>query len=746
MANNLALGIIIGAAVSSSVGRAFHSLDASASHLGRSLQQVRLGRAASEDVLRYQRQLTSLTEGQRQWGASNTRLWGQIAETERHLRTASAAAERYGINIGDIVRENRRLTQSEEYLAGQLRRNNTLQANRARRSELSGQIIGTIGLAMMAATPIKAAADFETVMLNVHESIKMNDVEFTALGESIRHMAGNMPVAVEGIGEIVAEAGKLGIANHELTSFAEDVIKMSVALDMTGEEAAQTMAHWRTAMGLSQKQAVLLGDAVNTLGDTMNISAKDLAEVVRKEGAVAMAAGFSATQAAALGAALLNSGTPTKQAAIALKNITMALDTGGQATKKQTKAFESLGISSSKVMGRMKTDAVGTLQRVLAIVAKRPASKQAELLGAMFGPKSIEPLLALIKHSESLNGALNTVSKTSNYAGANQDEYNKKIQSAAKQMQILDGAVDDLKIEMGGAFLPVFKMVVGAFRTGSTWLINFSKEYPTVIKAVAGLAMGLVSMKIAILAGSFALTTLSDVLTIGKGIFAAFKFAILGLTVSQKAVAFWSGVVTAAQWVWNASLFGCPIVWIAAAAIGLGTAAYFIIKNWDPLMKWFETKFPWLGMAVEKVKSVMGSIGDVVGSIRAQWEPLMAWFKEKFDWLGTQVDKIKGFASNIGDSFLSIGKSVGKFMTTPIIGKSAAVGAVMATTLALPAGANSKLPPLPNANRPQSVMYNTNNTFHVTQKPGEDSNALADRIATKIKQQEKFDKRGALHD
>jgi hypothetical protein len=146
-------------------------------------------------------------------------------------------------------------------------------------------------------------------------------------------------------------------------------------------------------------------------------------------------------------------------------------------------------------------------------------------------------------------------------------------------------------------------------------------------------------------------------------------------------------------------------------------------------------KFDWLGAAVNAVKSAMAAVGDVVSSIRASWEPLFSWMGEKFDWLGAAVSKAIGYAAKVGSVF----SNIGKFMTKPVIG-----GAV-AATLAMPAGA-TPLPSMAHAKAPQAISKTVNITNHITQKPGEDAAALADRLHKKIKQQDAKDKRGALHD
>ena len=44
---------------------------------------------------------------------------------------------------------------------------------------------------------------------------------------------------------------------------------------------------------------------------------------------------------------------------------------------------------------------------------------------------------------------------------------------------------------------------------------------------------------------------------------------------------------TAAQWLMNASLYGCPIVWIIAGVIAVIAVVYLLVKNWSSVSKFF---------------------------------------------------------------------------------------------------------------------------------------------------------------
>lgn len=739
MASNLSLGITIGATLSDSVARAFRGLDARAAQLGQSLRNVRLGRDAAERIIRYRARLEELRATQQQTGGGSAELSRQIARTEAALRNATRRAEEYGLEVGDIVNENRRLLRSEQAIARQLERTNTLRANRERRSDLHGQLLGTIGAAFAAAVPVKKAIEFESVMADVRKVVDLSDAEFKAMGKSILDMSATMPMAASGIGAIVAAAGQSGIAKAELLDFAKSAVMMGVAFDMTGDQSGQMMANWRAGMNLSQAETVALADAVNHLSNNMNATAPAIGEVVQRQGAVAKAAGLSAVQTAALSAALLSSGAAPEIAATALKNLTNALTKGGSATKSQIAVFEELGLTSEAVTSAMQKDAEGTIKKVFAALAKAPAETRGALVGDLFGEEAKGAIAPLLMNMANLTKAFEETATAGNFSGSMLSEYETRSKTTANNLQLLSGQTTRLAINIGSVLLPPLNTIVGILGRGIEGMTGLAEEFPALTTVVVSAAGGLVALKVAALAGGYAATLISDGWVIAKGIMDFFRLSTLranaalvmqratamGLAVQQKAVAVWTGTVTAAQWLWNAALTANPIGLVIAGVVAFGALAVTVYKNWEPIMAWFNEKFPWLGQAIDIVKTGLVNFGAMAVTVYKSWEPVMNWLSEKFAWLGNAWDKFKGITG---------------------VFKGPAIGATVAAAVAMPAAA-AQLPSVPAASKSTAVVQQTNNaTLNITQRPGEDQKQLADRIMAEMKRQQQADQRRALHD
>lgn len=202
------------------------------------------------------------------------------------------------------------------------------------------------------------AMKFENSMADVAKVIEFeSQAEFKAMGDTVKELAGRLPMAADGIAAIIAAAGQSGIAKNDLAEFAEQAAKMGIAFDLTGDQAGQMMANWRAGMKLSLPQVYGLADAVNHLSNNMNATAPALGEVLQRVGALGMASGLAETQVAALGTALLSAGASPEIVGTAMRNMLSTLVQGEKMSKSAASAFTSLGFSVKNMAKDMQTDA-----------------------------------------------------------------------------------------------------------------------------------------------------------------------------------------------------------------------------------------------------------------------------------------------------------------------------------------------------------------------------------------------------
>lgn len=710
MSANLSLGIIIGSALSGSFGNAFRSAGQRANQLGQSLNRVRLGRGAAEDVTRLTAEMARLRAEQARVGNGDAALNRELAETERLLNRARQAAGRYGVDLNHLDSETDRLRRSEQQLGAQLARSARLRDNQSRRGQLGGAMLGTAGMAIGAAyavaQPMRQSLSFEHELRLFGNVVNFNN---TQLGETKTQLKAIAAATNQTPGELLSALNTLAAKglDPKLAQASLNIIgKTATAAGADVNELAATAFTLIDAMGLSPDQLPKAMDMLAQAGKNGSFELKDMATYFPQLTAQAKSLGITGTQGiATMGAALqiaMKGASDPAQAANNFQNFLTKLT-----SKETVKNFKKMGVDVQAVMTeatKKGADPVIAMVEKIQEITGGNKFKMSELFSDMQVIGFLNPMLANLdefnrikKDSLAANGVINK-------------DYANMMTTGTEQLKAAGIEAQKLGETLGSALGPALKDIATSITPVMQSFGLWAENNKPLIATVVSLGFGMLGLKLAILATAWTGTVFSTVWTLASGAMAFFSNAMIGTRLglaalsvqafavgaAQKIMAVWTGTVTAAQWLWNAALSANPIGLVVIGITAFGALAFAVYKN---------------------------------------WQPIMAWFRENFAWLGTAVEKISGYAGKVGGALATFGK----FMTTP------AIGSAGVKPLSLPT-ANAALPAMSGGKQPQSVMYSTKNTIHVTQKPGEDGNALADRIVAKIERKAAADKRGALHD
>lgn len=257
--------------------------------------------------------------------------------------------------------------------------------------EMAGLAIGAAaaGTAVLGALalPVNAAIGFESKMADIRKVVDGLDDKkaFAQMSDDILTLSTQLPMAAEGIAEIVAAGGQAGIARGDLMQFANDAVKMGVAFDTTAEESGQMMAQWRTAFKLTQEDVVVLADKINYLGNTGPANAKKISDIVTRIGPLGGVAGVASGEIAAMGATIAGMGVESEIASTGIKNFMLSLTAGKSATKSQKRAMAFLKLNPAQLAADMQKDSRAAMLKVLDSLAKVPKAKQASVMNACSG-------------------------------------------------------------------------------------------------------------------------------------------------------------------------------------------------------------------------------------------------------------------------------------------------------------------------------------------------------------------------
>jgi TP901 family phage tail tape measure protein len=498
--------------------------------------------------------------------------------------------------------------------------------------EISGLAIGSVaaGTAILGALtmPVNAAMGFESKMADIRKVVDGLDDKkaFAAMSDDILKLSTQLPMAAEGIAEIVAAGGQSGISRNDLMQFASDAVKMGVAFDTTAEESGQMMAQWRTAFKLTQDDVVVLADKINYLGNTGPANAGKISEIVTRIGPLGEIAGVASGEIAALGATIAGMGVEPEIAATGIKNFMKALTAGGAATKSQRTILAALKIDPKKLTADMQKDSKGAMLKVLEGLSKIPKAKQSAAMNMLFGSESAGAIAPLLTNMDLLRTNFSRVAHAQEYGGSMQKEYASRAATTENQLTLLKNSVSAISVTLGDAFLPAINE---AAKSLMPWLENvreFVKTNPNLVKSVAKFAAALVVAGAAVGGLSRAFRILNSVMNLSPA-----KLAITALA----------------------------------------AGAFLIIDNWDdvaPVIKAVWQEVNSVGQAMGGWETVISGIGLVMaGSFTVK---TIGALQQSVSLAG-QLSGLLGKIGKMGAMTLTIGVAVSLFKELQNLDKSA---------------------------------------------------------------------------
>ena len=498
---------------------------------------------------------------------------------------------------------------------------------------------GAIAAPLIEAT--HEAIQFESVMADVKKVVDFDTPEqFKAMSGDILKLSTELPMAAEGIAQIVAAGGQSGIAREDLLAFAESATKMGIAFDITADQAGDMMAKWRTAFKMNQEEVVALADKVNYLGNSTAASAPLISEVVTRIGPLGEVGGVASGEIAALGASIVGTGTSSEIAATGIKNLILGMSAGAGATKSQAAAFASLGMTAEDVASRMQVDAKGAIIDVMKAIQSLDADKQAATLQDLFGKESIGAIAPLLGNLENLQENFDKVADATKYAGSMEKEYAARSQTTENQIKLAQGSINALAINIGSALLPAIGRVMETVAPMLKEFAEWASKNEELIVIIAGVAAGIAAL----------IVTIAGMTLIVQGAalaYASFQLAaefVKGLQLATK-------IATAAQWAWNAAMTANPIGIVIMAIAALIGILYVLYTHFEEVQEFCASV--WESPAAAVIAFITGPIGLLiycVAGIIANWETVKEWFSLLWENPSAAIEQFVSFLqSKLGE-------------------------------------------------------------------------------------------------
>lgn len=692
MANELLVGVKIGAALSGTFQAAFASARGTSQRLGQAADELR---------------------------AKHSRLGEAMARAMSHPTR----------NVGELRRQYERLGQTldqlrakQEKLTASMARGEALKAGRA---DLRGQAMETAGTALALGAPVvqsvRVAANFQDQMRDTAITGEFSRAEEAKLGSAVRDAAlrwnqvqsevarGTSVLVAGGIQDakalekyapVMAKAatatrasmddlGSVAIALKDNLKVGEQgfegALNMLAYAGKRGQFEIRDMAKWLPSLSPSFQALGVTGkDAVAEIGAALQIARKG--------------AGSNDEAANNFKNFLQKITSPDtlkdfEKAGIDLKSSMMNLRAQGMTP------VQSMLEIITQYMGKKGPEAAGQFQKVMAIKDDKEreaalqrlseAYKLGELFQDMQAMSFIRPAIANMKEMKDIQQGAKDASEK-DLLGA---DYKKRMETAAEQFKAFKIGMTDIGITIGDALLPPLTEMLQELKPGIKAFGDWAKAHPGVIKGVIGLVGGLLAGKMAFIGLKYginlvlspfnALTTsitavsgkwtllramwqtgrfapaISGLRALGGGIMTVGRFLLpfgRGLMMAFGSPlmlagrgALFLGKLLAGNLVSGLRLAGQAVLWLGRALLmnpiglavtAIGVAAYLVWKNWDKVKGAVMAGWNWMkGMKNQFFSAGADLINGLVNGVKAK--------------LGAARDTIVSFGSSIKGWFTS---------------------------------------------------------------------------------------------
>jgi len=751
MSNALQVSLRIGAALSSTYKNVFSSAEKSSTQLGAAYEKTDRKLQNSNAAIALKNKLAALKEQQKATKGSSSKLATEINRVERKYTSAKREAVAYSSAVGDVTRQQQRLQQQSSKLSKSLGDTATRQRNQTTRQDLHSKALPVLGAAYAGSRVIGNAIDIEQQEIRLQTVINSDDGDAAAAvlraREHARVFAQNTLASESDILSIEYSLNSAGLSEEAARLGTEIVSKVATVTQGLPEQVGEIIGTTFNNMGASIEGSGI-EEKLTRIGDVLTKT--QLKYQIRDFGQLGESMKMAASQANISKISLVDT-------AVALGLLNSAGLQGSQggtafsATLRQMKkASDELGFSIVRgADGQM--DLVATLEEVeQALSIYDDIDERGQVIQDLFGDEGKRGLVALVEGLDKLKVGVKEVGGAT---GIVSDKYQLFLDSTGGQWTMAKQNLSAIGTTLVGSLLPALNSVLVPVVALAGWVGESIALYPELGMVIGGATLAIIGFTTAAFVAKYTATLFSDGWLLAKktlgfftltsmranAVLVAQKALMIGSAIAAGAMATKTGLVTAAQWLWNAALTANPIGLVIAGVAALAAAAYLIYDNWEPILDWLKDKFGWMGDAI-------GWVGD-------QWNNLFGDEKTaKVNVVGSALDasasvptSIRGPArqSTNGQDEPVIGASISEARDRNKRGPKSSI-APIALAAALSAS------PLAAQPEPAAAQHNDNSTHSyqltIQQAPGENPEELSRRVMEEIEQMRQQERRGALHD
>ncbi|WP_226041562.1 phage tail tape measure protein [Natrinema sp. DC36] len=484
---------------------------------------------------------------------------------------------------------------------------------------LAGAALGALAVGGLAKAT-SAAAAFESQMVEVE---KVTDPETARqMGDAIQEMASRMPVAQKELANITAQAGRFGIEGSEnIENFTETVAKMSVATDLSTQQAGESFARLSTLMDVPIERVGDMGNVINELSNTMATSSSEIVDSALRSSGTLSQMGASSEDIFSLNAAMNEASESAERAGTRLRRMAQEV----QDPAKVKDLASALGMNVEEFEQMRSEDPTALFRRMAQTMGE--GGEASDALRSSLSTTSQQALTALSQNMEGLASAQETANQQMKDGTSLQEEYEAASSTFNSQLQVTKNRLRNVAIQIGENVLPVASEFLGYVNSAISAFSEWNESSGGMVGTIALVAGAL---------GGFAVAAASAVSALGG--MSAVLGAIGGaLTILTGPVGIAIAAIALLAGAWKVNLFGIRdvtsnVVWQVEEILG---------DFFENISEWWEEH------GEEITETVTGAYEAVAGAIEKY---LSFIWKNLFQPILESIEKLW---SRHGDALLS---------------------------------------------------------------------------------------------
>lgn len=542
-------------------------------------------------------------------------------QNKNALRDMGQSLKSAGVDTKKLTTEQAKLGQALEILSKRQQSLASIQAaqqsNLAKRAGYRAQAVDVLALGATLYGIVKPAIVFESAMADVKKIVDFKSPEdFRVMENDIKNLSKTIPLSLDGLAAIVAAGGQLGVAREHLTGFAETAAKMSVAMNMTTEEAGQSMAKLSNVLQLPINQMGKVGDVINHLSNNVAATAPEIVEVNLRAGAMAKSFGLAYNEVSALAGTFVAMGKSPEIAGTAINMMSSRLQLLPVATGKARKSFNQLGLSMKEYTKLIEAGkGQDAMLMVLEALGNIKGVKRAEIMKNIFGEEAQRHVNSLVESLDTYKANLRLVSDETQYAGSMQKEFAARSATTENNLQLLKNNVAILATNLGSVLLPTINAVFGIVGKSIGSLADLAEQYPLLTKCIGMATTSLLTFKLGAIGLGYGFTFIKggvlsviSIFSQMRTVFSLIRLGLLGLLPVIKTV--------------GMAFLTNPIGLIIT---GIALEAVLLIKYWKPISAFFKGLFE---PVVQVFKQVWSWITNLWEKAQNIFQGIKEWAKD----------------------------------------------------------------------------------------------------------------------